>query len=59
LWIKAVNRPSDVPRDPTLATMAHDLHTYGPKDIRFGARNMDAITIAEDGTPVVADLAKI
>ena len=45
-------------RDPTLATMVHDLHTYGPKDIRFGMRYMDAITIAEDGTPV-ADLAKI
>ena len=38
--------------------MVHDLHTYGPKDIGFGMRYMDAITIAEDGTPV-ADLAKI
>lgn len=45
-------------RDPTLVTMVHDLRTYGPKDIRFGMRYVDAITIAEDGTPV-ADLAKI
>jgi inward rectifier potassium channel len=45
-------------RDPALATTVHDLRTYGPKEIRFGMRYMDAITIAEDGTPV-ADLTKI
>ena len=45
-------------RDPTLATRVHDLHTYGPKDIRFGMRYVDAITIAEGGRPV-ADLTKI
>ena len=45
-------------RDPTLATMVHDLRTYQSKDIRFGMRYMDAITIAEDGTPV-ANLTKI
>ena len=29
-----------------------------PEDIRFGMRYMDAVTIAEDGTPV-ADLTRI
>jgi len=45
-------------RDPALAAMVHDLHTYGPKDIRFGMRYLDTITVADDGTPV-ADLTKI
>lgn len=45
-------------RDPTLATMVHDLRTYGAKDIRFGMRYTDAITLAEDGTPI-ADLTKV
>ena len=44
-------------RDPTLATMVHDVHTYAPEDIRFGMRYADAVTI-EDGIPV-ADLTKI
>ena len=45
-------------RDPTLATTVHDVHTYGPTDIRFGMRYMDAITITEDGR-LVADLTKV
>jgi inward rectifier potassium channel len=45
-------------RDPTLATSVHDIHTYAPEDIRFGMRYVDAVTTAEDGTPV-ADLTKI
>lgn len=45
-------------RDPTLATVVHGVHTYEPKDIRFGMRYMDAVTIAEGGRPV-ADLSKI
>jgi len=45
-------------RDPTLATMVHDLHTYAPEDIRFGMRYADAVTLTEDGIPV-ADLTKI
>jgi hypothetical protein len=45
-------------RDPTLATMVHDLRAYAPEEIRFGMRYADAITIAKDGIPV-ADLTKI
>lgn len=45
-------------RDPTLATLVHDLRSYAPEDIRFGMRYADAITMLADGTPV-ADLTKI
>jgi inward rectifier potassium channel len=45
-------------RDPTLATMVHDIRGYAPGDIRFGVRYADAITTAEDGT-AVADLTRI
>ncbi|HUB44825.1 MAG TPA: ion channel [Acetobacteraceae bacterium] len=45
-------------RDPTLATMVHDLRTYGAQEIRFGMQYKDAITLAEDGTPI-ADLTQI
>ena len=45
-------------RDPTLAALVHDIRNYAPEDIRFGMRYADAVTTAEDGTPV-ADLTKI
>jgi hypothetical protein len=45
-------------RDPTLATMVHDIRTYAAEDIRFGMRYTDAVTTAEDGTPVL-DLTKL
>ena len=45
-------------RDPTLAASVHDIRNYAPEDIRFGMRYADAVTVAEDGTPV-ADLTKI
>ncbi|PPQ32894.1 hypothetical protein CCS01_15365 [Rhodopila globiformis] len=45
-------------RDPTLATVVHDIRNYTPDDIRFGMRYADAVIIAEDGTPV-ADLTRI
>ena len=45
-------------RDPTLATLVHDIRSYAPEDIRFGMRYTDVVTIAEDGTPV-ADLGRI
>ena len=45
-------------RDPTLATVVHDLRSYAPEDIRFGMRYGEVVTTAEDGTPV-ADLARI
>ena len=45
-------------RDPTPATVVHDVRAYAPEDIRFGMRYTDAVTTAEDGTPVL-DLTKI
>jgi inward rectifier potassium channel len=45
-------------RDPTLAAVVHDIRNYAAEDIRFGMRYADAVTMAEDGTPV-ADLARI
>jgi len=45
-------------RDPTLATMVYDGHTYAPEDLRFGMRYADAISISKDGIPV-ADLTRI
>ena len=45
-------------RDPTLATTVHDIRNYGPEDIRFGMRYTDAVTTAEDGTPIL-DLTRI
>jgi inward rectifier potassium channel len=45
-------------RDPTLATVVHDIRSYAPEDIRFGMRYADVVTMAEDGTPV-ADLTRM
>jgi inward rectifier potassium channel len=45
-------------RDPMLATIVHEIRSYAPGDIRFGLRYADAVTTAEDGTPV-ADLTRI
>ena len=45
-------------RDPTLATTVHDIRNYAAREIRFGMRYKDAVTIAADGTPVL-DLARI
>jgi inward rectifier potassium channel len=45
-------------RDPTLATLVHDIRSYAPEDIRFGMRYVTAVTTEDDGTPV-ADLTKI
>jgi inward rectifier potassium channel len=45
-------------RDPTLATLVHEIRTYAAEDIRFGMRYTDALTVAEDGTPVL-DLTTI
>lgn len=44
--------------DPTLGALVHDIRSYAPEDIRFGMRYADAVTMAEDGTPV-ADLGEI
>lgn len=45
-------------RDPTLMTLVHDFRAYAPEDIRFGMRYADAVSVAEDGTPV-ADFTRI
>jgi inward rectifier potassium channel len=45
-------------RDPTLAAVVHDIRNYAAEDIRFGMRYVDALTMAEDGTPL-ADLTKV
>jgi inward rectifier potassium channel len=45
-------------RDPTLATVVHDIRSYAPEDVRFGMRYAQVVTTAEDGTPV-ADMALI
>jgi inward rectifier potassium channel len=45
-------------RDPTLATLVHEIRTYAAEDIRFGMRYTEAVTTARDGTPVL-DLTKI
>lgn len=45
-------------RDPTLATSVYETRNYGPEDIRFGTRYVDAITTDESGT-TMADLTKI
>jgi len=45
-------------RDPTLATTVHDIRNYPAKDMRFGMRYADALTTADDGTPVL-DLTRI
>jgi inward rectifier potassium channel len=44
--------------DPTLSATVQDFRAYGPGDIRFGVRYVDAILAAEDGT-LVLDLTKI
>jgi inward rectifier potassium channel len=44
--------------DPTLATIVLDLHNYSAKEIRFGMRYSDAVTTANDGTPVL-DMTRI
>ena len=40
-------------RDPTLAATVQEIRNYAPDDIRFGMRYADAVTTAEDGTPIV------
>jgi len=44
-------------RDPTLATVVHDIRNYAAEDIRFGMRYTNAMT-TEDGTPVL-DLTRL
>ena len=45
-------------RDPMLSTIVHDLRNYSAGEIRFGMRYSDALTTAQDGTPVL-DLTRI
>ena len=45
-------------RDPTLATVVHDVRYYTPADLHFGMRYTDGVSTARDGT-LVADLTRI
>ena len=44
-------------RDPTVATIVHDIRSYGPADFRFGVRYASVVTV--DGSTVEADLTRI
>ena len=45
-------------RDPTIATLVHDVRSYAAEDIHFGMRYADDVFVDEDGT-VVVDLTRI
>ena len=45
-------------RDPTLASLVHDMVIYQPEDFRFGMRYADAVATGEDGMSIV-DATKI
>ena len=45
-------------RDPTIATLVHDVRSYAAEDIHFGMRYADDVFVDEDGA-VVADLTRI
>jgi len=45
-------------RDPSLSAIVYDMRSYQPPSVRFGMRYADAITLAQDGTPI-ADMTRI
>ena len=45
-------------RDPAIASMVHEVHTFGPEKVTFGMRYVDVVTIEADGTPL-ADMTRI
>src|SRR5208337_4827552 len=45
-------------RDPALAAVVHDLHTYGAGEVAFGMRYVDAVSVDEQGRPL-ADMTRI
>jgi inward rectifier potassium channel len=45
-------------RDPSLATVVHEMRTFSPQDVMYGTRYTDAISVEPDGTPV-ADMTLI
>ena len=45
-------------RDATLATEVHEIHNYETRDIRFGVRYRDIVTVAKDGS-AFADLKRL
>ena len=45
-------------RDPTLASVVHDVRYYAPQDICFGMRYADIVSVGRDGTQV-AELRRI
>jgi inward rectifier potassium channel len=45
-------------RDPSISAVVYELKSYQPTAVRFGMRYADAISEAEDGTPI-ADMTRI
>jgi inward rectifier potassium channel len=45
-------------RDPMLAAVVHETHSYGPEDFEFGKRYADAVSIDDQGRPI-ADLTRV
>jgi inward rectifier potassium channel len=45
-------------RDPSLSATVYDMRAYHPPSVLFGTRYADAISTAEDGTPI-ADMTRI
>ncbi len=45
-------------RDPSLSAIVYDMRSYQPQSVRFGMRYADAISIADDGTPI-ADMTRV
>ncbi len=45
-------------RDPSLAVVVHELRSFGPHQVAFGARYLDVISTLEDGT-TLADMTQM
>ena len=45
-------------RDPTLASVVHEVRYYAPQDICSGMRYVDIVSVGRDGTQL-ADLSRI
>jgi hypothetical protein len=45
-------------RDAAIGAQVHDVHGFGPQQIRFGMRYIDAVVTSEAGS-LVADISKL
>jgi inward rectifier potassium channel len=45
-------------RDAAIGAQIHDVHGFGPQQIRFGMRYIDAVVTSEAGS-LVADISKL